>query len=86
MMVDASKATIKRLERLPSTGAWVSMIPNRLNGTMLSAEEWRDNARLRCDMRPNDLCSHCDGCGAGFTVEHGLSCKKGGLVVQRHDD
>ena len=86
MMVDASKATIKRLERLPWTGAWVSLIPNRLNGTLLSAEEWRDNARLRCGMRPNDLCSHCDGCGAGFTVEHGLSCKKGGLVGIRHDD
>jgi hypothetical protein len=26
------------------------------------------------------------GCGAGFTVKHGLSCKKGGLVSIRHDD
>ena len=32
------------------------------------------------------LCSHCDGCAAPFTVEHGLSCKKGSLVSIRHDD
>ena len=37
-------------------------------------------------MRPKGLPSHCDGCSEGFTVEHGLSCKKGGLVGQRHDD
>ena len=27
-----------------------------------------------------------DGCGQPFTVEHALSCKKGGQVVARHDD
>ena len=32
------------------------------------------------------LRSHCDGCASPFTVEHGLSCKKGGFVSIRHDD
>ena len=32
------------------------------------------------------LCEHCDDCGAGFTVQNGLSCKKKGLVGIRHDD
>merc|ERR1711966_372945 len=29
---------------------------------------------------------HCDDCGAGFSVEHALSCKKDGLVSICHDD
>ena len=82
----APKAVVKRLERIGETGAWLTAMPNRLNGTLLSAEEWRDNARLRYGMRPVGLCERCDGCGAGLSVEHALSCKKGGLVCQRHDD
>ena len=86
MMELASKAVKKRLERIGQTGAWLTMIPNRLNGTLLSMEEWRDNARLRYGMRPGGLCTHCDGCRAHFTIEHGLNCKTEGLVGIRHDD
>ena len=82
----ASKAVAKRLERIGEAGAWLTVLPNKLDGTLLSAEEWGDNARLRYGLRPIGLCDHCDGCGAGLTVEHALSCKKGGLVSIRHDD
>eukprot|EP00804_Cyclotella_cryptica_P021415 CCRYP_019556-RB/>CCRYP_019556-RB protein AED:0.57 eAED:0.40 QI:0/-1/0/1/-1/0/1/0/71 len=37
-------------------------------------------------MVPRGLPRKCDGCGAGFTVEHGLNCKKGGQVSLRHND
>ena len=29
---------------------------------------------------------HCDGCGAVFSVDHALTCKKGGLILLRHND
>ena len=35
---------------------------------------------------PKNLPRMCDGCGATFTVEHALTCKKGGLIVTRHND
>jgi hypothetical protein len=28
----------------------------------------------------------CDGCGSQFTTGHALDCRKGGLVIQRHNE
>ena len=81
MMASSTKAIKKRLERIGETGAWLTMLLNKLNGTLLTMEEWRDNARLCYGMRPLDLCDRCDGCNAGFSIEHAISCKKGGSCV-----
>ena len=35
---------------------------------------------------PQDIPTTCDGCGKKFLIEHSLSCPKGGLVLERHDD
>ena len=75
-----------RLLRAKSAGIWLSCIPSRLNGTELSAEEFRDNLRLRYNLKPLFMPEKCDGCGQPMTVEHALSCKVGGLVHIRHDD
>jgi hypothetical protein len=65
---------------------WLACFPSRLHGTELSAEEFRDNLRLRYNLAPLSMPSKCDGCGQKMTVEHALSCKVGGLVHIRHDD
>ena len=76
----------KQLDRQLHTGAWLSAHPNRFDGTELCRDEFYDNLTLRYGNRPKGLPSHCDGCSNGFTVEHGLSCKKGVLVGQRNND
>jgi hypothetical protein len=76
----------KCLDRMGETGAWLSAIPNRFDGTELSREEFQDNLAIRYGLRPRGLLERCDGCNEPFLVEHGLSCKKGGFVGQRHDD
>ncbi|KAL7475331.1 hypothetical protein ACHAW6_001261, partial [Cyclotella cf. meneghiniana] len=76
----------KQMERQAATGAWLTTIPDRFGGTELSKTEWHDNVSIRYGWRPLALPDRCDGCGEGFTVEHGLNCKKGGLVSIRHDD
>jgi len=64
----------RRLERSCETGAWLTIVPSSLNGSILSAEEFRDNVRLRYNPKPlhmPDLCL-CDGCVVNMTVEHAL--------------
>jgi len=76
----------RRLTRAKETGAWLTAMPNTLNGTDLSADEFRDNLRIRLGLTPSSLPTHCVGCNDRFTVEHAMSCKKGGLGTQRHND
>ncbi|KAL7474526.1 hypothetical protein ACHAW6_000505 [Cyclotella cf. meneghiniana] len=76
----------KRMEQATAAGVWLSTIPDRFSGTKLTKDEWFDNVAIRYGQRPANLPDQCDGCGAGLTLEHGLSCKRGRLVGIRHDD
>ncbi|KAL7552474.1 hypothetical protein ACHAWF_015727, partial [Thalassiosira exigua] len=76
----------QRNERKEDTGALLTCVPTRFDGNHLSREEWKDHVAVRYGRRPKGLPARCDGCGAGFTVEHGLNCKCGGLIGIRHDE
>ena len=82
----ARPAAKRRLERIRRTGACWSLVPNKLNGITMTKDEFFDNVRLRYGWKPVGLCERCDGCNTPFMVEHALECKKGGLVMQRHDN
>jgi hypothetical protein len=82
----ATQLEKRRLKRSASTGAWLTTLPNILNGSDLSADEFRDGVRLRIGLQPTALPPTCDGCGERFTTEHAMSCRKGGLIIQRHND
>ena len=68
------------------TGQWLSVLPSTVNGTELSATEFRDALLLRYARCPPDLPSHCNGCLQKFSVRHALECKTGGLVISRHNE
>ncbi|KAL7478385.1 hypothetical protein ACHAW6_004169, partial [Cyclotella cf. meneghiniana] len=86
LLAMATPKVKKRMERQAATGTWLTTIPDHFGGTELTKTEWHDNVSIRYGWRPLALPDRCDGCGDGFTVEHGLNCKKGGLVSIRHDD
>ena len=67
------------------TGSWLTVMPDTLNGTVLSAEEFQDSLRVRYGLVPVGLQPKCDGCYKDFTVTHALSCKTGGLVILHHN-
>ena len=73
-------------QRGAESGNWLTVQPNRFTGTEFSAEEFRDGLCLRFGLTPPNLPNRCDGCDDSFDVDHGLVCKKGGLVNRRHDD
>jgi hypothetical protein len=68
------------------TGQWLSVLPSTVNGTELSAQELRDALLLRHARCPPDLPIQCDGCQQKFSVRHALECKRGGLVISRHNE
>jgi len=86
IIADARPMDKRRIIRSAGTGAWLTTMPSLLNGSDLSAEEFRDGIRLRFGLTPTALPHRCDGCGDRFTTEHAMSCRKGGLILQRHND
>ena len=80
----APKDVAKRYGRVSTNGAWLSVRPDTPGGTLLFRQEFVDNARIRLNLKVLNLPQQCDSCGAGFSVEHALSCKKGiGLHLPR---
>lgn len=74
------------IERAKLTGQWLSVTPTFAAQTILSPQEFRDGLCLRYGLHPLCLPSHCDGCGVPFSLDHALTCKKGGLVLIRHNE
>ena len=69
-----------------STGPWLSSFPSVKNDTVLSPQEFRDGLAVRYNKPLLKLPGSCDGCGAAFSLDHGLNCAKGGNVIRRHNE
>ena len=64
--------------------SWLNVIPIEEHVLALNKQEFRDSLCLRYNLPLPYLPSYC-ACEEMFTVNHALSCKKGGFVAQRHD-
>eukprot|EP00957_Ditylum_brightwellii_P111105 8472063-Ditylum_brightwellii.AAC.1 len=78
--------TKNKLDRGKETEAWLMVIPNHLNESELSEEEFRDNLHLRYGMILLDLRQRCDRCEQHLSVQHDLSCSHGSLVLIQYND
>jgi len=76
----------RALERACTTGQWLSVFPQTRNNTSIGKDEFRDGLCMQYHYQPANLPKKCDGCNKPFKVEHALQCKKGWLVIMRHND
>ncbi len=60
-------------------------MPNCLNGTKLSQDEFADSLWLQLRLALRGLPDGWDGCGHRFSFGHAMACRKGGLVLLHHN-
>ena len=70
-------------ERGAST--WLTVLPLTDHGFTLHRSDFHDAMALRYGWTPTKLPSKCK-CGNNFTVEHALSCARGGFPIIRHNE
>ena len=58
----ADPAVTHRMMRSRETGTWLTAVPNILNGTELSADEFQDSLQLRLGLNSNPLPRCYDRC------------------------
>ena len=64
---------------------WLSTLPIEEFGFTLHKGAFHDAIALRYGWHPSRTPSHCS-CGSSFTVEHALSCARGGFPILRHNE
>ena len=67
-------------------GAWLSAVPNRLNDTELSQEEFQDNLRLRYGLMPQGIPRPAMVVVISYQSSTPYHARRGGLVLAQHDD
>ena len=69
----------------PGASTWLSTVPLRDHDFILHKSDYRDALCLRYGWMPALLLKSCV-CGVSFTVEHALSCPRGGFLFVCHND
>ena len=65
------------------SSSWLSALPMQSYGYSLNKKDFRDGICLRYGWHIQGIAKHC-ACGEKNSVDHALTCKKGGYVSFRH--
>ena len=84
---DLPPRSLKAVDLACEKGAssWLTVLPLRELGYNLNKQEFRDAIKMRYNWGIPDLPKVCI-CGDVFDIDHAMICKRGGLVIQRHNE
>ena len=79
--------TKRAVELATEKGAsnWLTVIPIKDLNFNLNKREIRDAIKLRYDWEITDTPKVCV-CGDQFNVDHAMVCRRGGYIIQRHNE
>ena len=82
-----SPRSLRAAELASEKGAssWLTVIPIQDQGYDLNKREFRDAIKMRYNWEISDLPKTCV-CGDIFDVDRAMICKRGGFVIQRHNE
>jgi hypothetical protein len=84
LLPDSLRRSVK-LASEKGSSTWLTVLPLSEHGFALHKGAFHDALALRYGWTPDRLPSKC-ACGASFSVEHALSCAKGGFPSIRHNE
>ena len=73
------------LAKQKGASSWLTVLPLSEHGFTLHRAAFHDALALRYGWTPTNMPSTCD-CGKHFSVEHALSCSRGGFPSIRHNE
>ena len=73
------------IAQMKGASNWLTSLPIREENYVLNKREFYDAIRMRYRWPLKFIPTTC-ACGKRFSVDHALSCLKGGFVHQRHDE
>ena len=85
---DEAPAALQRaMDLAQEKGAlsWLTTLPLKEFNFALHKGAFHDAVALRYGWQPQNTPTHCS-CGSSFSVEHALSCPKGGFQIMRHNE
>ena len=84
---DALDERMRRVIELASekgASTWLTSIPLKSYGFRLNKQQFQDALCMRYDLRLADVPRTC-ACGNDYSINHCLTCKRGGHVIIRHN-
>ena len=84
-ILSESQQRAMALAREKGSSSWLTALPLTEHGFALHRRGFQDALALRYGWTPSEMPATCP-CGSKFTVEHALSCNRGGFPTIRHNE